>query len=420
MPQAERKKLVPVRTLILLRANGTFKVGDHILLISAKKLITIKRTEALNSILIFIFIGLVSGCGNDSVDPRIIVSEAREQFGLQMVPMQTSPDKVFIMADISGSMAGFANVSDFPIRMSALHSSLAGIEREYFTLSSSLSQVEDHLGLLSNKIYSGAEANFGLISDIIDSAGAVIILTDLQFNNKEYYTKMVALFQELIADNKYVRLSASVADFDGTIYTQAVSPRRKFHSIASRPLYAITFSEKKYSQYLDEVLKTSGIWEYHIPLALDQSSSTNLKIRYDANEERPVNLSLINRAIQYWDTIQIDDIKFETFPIFEGKFNGEPVENNIQLLSTELLDQKVNFRFDFTQHKFVGTQLLKIEVKPREVPSWVKNISCMETGDGAIQATQTLWFDRFISEVISSVKNPFVIINEFTVIGDFY
>jgi len=370
--------------------------------------------------LILICISLISYCGNDSIDPRIIVSKAREQFGLKNVPKQTNPDRVFVLADISGSMAGFANVSDFPIRMSALHSSLAGVKREYFTLSSSVSQVNDHLGLLSSGIYDGAEANFGLISDIIDSAGAVIILTDLQFNNAEYYTNMVALFQELIADNKYVRISASVADFDGTIYTQAVAPRRTFHSDASRPLYAITFSEKKYSQYLDEVLKTSGIWEYHLPLALDQSSSTNLKIRYDANEERPVNLSIINRAIQYWDTIESDDIKFETFPILDGEISGVPVVNNIQLLSKELLDQKVNFKFDFTQHKFVGTQLLKIEVKPREVSSWVKNLSCEDTGDGAIQATQTLWFDRFISEVISSVRNPFVIINEFTVIGDFY
>lgn len=390
------------------------------MIILAKKLSTVRRTTNFKSILIYIFVSLFSYCGNDSVDPRLIIPKAREQFGLQVVSKQTDPERVFVMADISGSMAGFANVSDFPIRMSALHSSLAGVEREYFTLSSSVSQVEDHLGLLSNTIYTGAEANFGLISDIVDSAGAVIILTDLQFNNKTYYTRMVALFQELIADNKYVRISASVADFDGTIYTQAVSPKRRFHSNASRPLYAITFSEKKYSQYLDEVLKTSGIWEYHLPLALDQSSSTSLKIRYDANEERPVNLSLVNRAIQYWDTIQIDDIKFETYPIFEGQINGEPVENNIQLLSTELLDQKVNFRFDFTQHKFVGTQLLKIEVKPREVPSWVKNISCVETGDGETQSTQTLWFDRFISEIISSVKNPFVIINEFTVIGDFY
>lgn len=390
------------------------------MLISTKILLTIKRISALKYLLILICISLISYCGNDSIDPRIIVSKAREQFGLKNVPKQTNPDRVFVLADISGSMAGFANVSDFPIRMSALHSSLAGVKREYFTLSSSVSQVNDHLGLLSSGIYDGAEANFGLISDIIDSAGAVIILTDLQFNNAEYYTNMVALFQELIADNKYVRISASVADFDGTIYTQAVAPRRTFHSDASRPLYAITFSEKKYSQYLDEVLKTSGIWEYHLPLALDQSSSTNLKIRYDANEERPVNLSIINRAIQYWDTIESDDIKFETFPILDGEISGVPVVNNIQLLSKELLDQKVNFKFDFTQHKFVGTQLLKIEVKPREVSSWVKNLSCEDTGDGAIQATQTLWFDRFISEVISSVRNPFVIINEFTVIGDFY
>lgn len=389
---------------------------------STKKLFAIKRMSAFY-LFILISVSLVFCCGcsgGDSGDPRIIVSKAREQCGLQVVPMQTTPERVFVMADISGSMAGFTNVSDFPIRMSALHSSLAGVEREYFTLSSSVSQVTDHLGLLSNTIYDGDEANFGLISDIIDSAGAVIILTDLQFNNKEYYTNMVALFQELIADNKYVRISASVADFGGTVYTQAVAPRRKFHSSVSRPLYAITFSEKKYSQYLDEVLKTSGIWEYHLPLALDQSSSTNIKIRYDANEERPINLSLINSALQYWDTIQSGDIIFETFPILDGKMSSAPVVNKIQLVSTDLLDQRVDFKFDFTQHKFVGTQLLKIEVKPREVPSWVKNLSCEETGDGAIQATQTLWLDRFISEVISSVKNPFVIINEFTVIGDFY
>ncbi len=390
------------------------------MLISTKKLLAIKRISAFNCLLILIYISLVSCSGNDSSDLRTIVSKAREQFGLQVVPIQSSPERVFVMADISGSMAGFTNVADFPIRMSALHSSLAGVEREYFTLSSSVSQVEDHLGLLSNEIYDGDEANFGLINDIVDSAGAVIILTDLQFNNKEYYTKMVALFQELIADNKYVRISASVADFDGTIYTQAVAPRRRFHSTDSRPLYSITFSEKKYSQYLDEVLKTSGIWEYHLPLALDQVSSTNIKIRYDANEERSINLSLINRALQYWDTIQSGDVIFETFPILDGKISSTPVDNNIQLLSTDLLEQKVDFKFDFTKHKFVGTQLLKLEVKPREVPSWVKNLSCEETGDGAIQATQTLWFDRFISEVISSVKNPFVIINEFTVIGDFY
>ena len=360
-------------------AIGTLKVGDQALLISTKNLLTNTRTAALKYMLIFILLNLVSGCGNDSIDPRIVVSKARAKFGLQVVPIQTNPERVFVMADISGSMAGFANVADFPIRMSALHSSLAGVEREYFTLSSSVSQVEDHLGLLSNEIYDGDEANFGLISDIIDSAGAVIILTDLQFNNKEYYTKMVSLFQELIADNKYVRISASVADFDGTIYTQAVAPRRRFHSTVSRPLYAITFSEKKYSQYLDEVLKTSGIWEYHLPLALDQVSSTNIRFRYDANEERPINLSLINRALQYWDTIQSGDVIFETFPILDGKISAASVGNKIQLLSTNLLDQKVDFNFDFTKHKFVGTQLLKIEVKPREVPSWVKNLSCEET-----------------------------------------
>ena len=401
-------------------AIGTIKVGDQTLPISTKKLLTIKRAIDLKYVLIILLAALVSSCGNDSIDPRVVVSKARAQFGLQVVPLQANPERVYVLADISGSMAGFAKAVDFPIRMSALHSSLAGVERDYFTLSSSVTQVEDHLGLLSNEIYDGDEANFGLINEIVDSAGAVIILTDLQFNNTEYYTNMVALFQELIADNKYVRISASVADFDGTIYTQAIAPRRRFHSTDSRPLYAITFSEKKYSLYLDEVLKTSGIWEYHLPLALDQSSSTSIKIRYDANEERPINLSLINSALQYWDTIQSSDIIFETFPILDGKISASPVGNNIQLLSTNLIDQKVDFNFDFTKHKFVGTQLLKIEVKPRAVPSWVRNISCEETGDGAIQATHTLWFDRFISEVISSVKNPFVIINEFTVIGDFY
>ncbi len=362
----------------------------------------------------------ITSCGNNNIDSRKIVLSARDQFGLEKIVIQEHPSQVFVLADISGSMAGFANNTDFPVRLSKLHASLAGVGKKYFTLSNTVQEVPDHLGLLSREIYTGSVANFGLISDLIDSGGAVIILTDFQFNNSEYFAEMVDLFQTLIANNRYVSISESMAPFSGTIYTQDITPRQTFHSDEKRPLFAVVLSDKKYSKYLDDVLSGSGIWEHNLPLTLDQISAIKIRTEYDIDPDYPVKIMLQNSAIKYWDNISSNDIRYDTYDIVMEADEPRNTLNNISLTTVDISGETLTLQFDFSKQIILTPQLFRIRVKPSVIPQWISSISCTAADGALAQISKTLWFDRFINEATSSVANPFVIINEFSVVGDVY
>lgn len=365
---------------------------------------------------------LIIICCCTSIDDRELCEKAMNDLGLSPPGKQAEPETVFILTDVSRSMAGFASVSSFSGFLSSLHNSLSGLEREYYEISVDTKHHDVYVDFTDINLYSGGEANFGLINDLVDSVGALIVLTDMQFNNQLYYQRMVEVLQKLIDDDKFVNISCTVTPFDGRIFTQMVE-RREFNSDKPRPLYAITASDKRFSAFLLDALEQSGTWEYQIPLTKRLPSKRSIRNEYKTKGENVLSMDIENDGFVHWDRIEPSDVMLNIYSTRGMDISTSPRDTKVKVESVNVhKNGRLQLEIDVSQLHQVKNQrdIMVVNVKPSHIPSWVKDMTCTTDDAPETQATKTLWLERLIQDVVRPIKNPFILTQEVTVIGDVY
>lgn len=366
---------------------------------------------------------ILTSCG-EKIDETQLKEIASKQFGDPIPISQSQPDTIKFVIDISESMRGFVKSGSFQQLFSKSITSLGPKANiQFFKFDSTLQKENDLYLFFNETTYNKRRAKFETLTSLMDSTShsIQILLTDFQFNDNQSYLETVKYFQWQLMTGKYIKIFSARPEFTGTIFPQFIFPQKTFISNKPRPLYAIIIADRKYAKFVELLLKEVHVWENSITLSNGSpyqlkiiNSNSNLKsntpnLYLSSKDSLSFKCRIISPVFLEWGewTTDVVDVQIHSF-----KDSTFTQEGNVDLKIKEFKKTFDTCIFSFYKKEIDPStpNLIRIRIKPKNLPEWIWEQSCEGNGN---QATKTVKLYDFINAVIKIVNNELTIATEY-------
>lgn len=377
------------------------------------------KIRILELILLAIYFLSTIKCTSDP-PPNRLMEIANKQFNKSFNDTLIKPDTIKLVLDISESMKGFANTGTFRELISKTKFALGPSSQvSFYRLDNKVIRINDFLQFFDPTMFSSNEADFDHACRLKrdNPKDLLVLITDLQFNDDRRYINFVDTFQREIMKKKYIKIFSAKPDFKGTIFPQFNNQTSYYYS-GQRPLYAIVIGEREHVEFIEQIFKKSMPWENTITLSgnttlqskIFRSNANMLKdfpfvLSINTKDSLSIAYKIIGSGIYEWEEWSKDEIQSEIYEYRDTNFVFVK-DKSLTTLSVATKQDTCTMILHINNIDPQPTKLIRILLKPNNIPSWISQQSCDVNGN---QASHTVRLKNFINDVISNQNNQLIV-----------